>query len=114
MEDKHFQLLFTRLQEISTQAIKDVSTMDADDLVVFVDQRADLVRELEPYLSLATPRDKQLINRMLEDEQVLVARMYELKNEASDWLQNRNTVRVQQSAYQQSYSIDSLFIDYRK
>jgi hypothetical protein len=114
MEDKHFQLLFTELQEISAQAIRDISKMDTDDLVAFVDQREEIVRALQPYLSLISVSDKQKIDKMLQDEQVIVNRMNELKNEAGEWLQNRGTVRVQQNAYQQSFSIDSLFIDHRK
>ncbi|MEK5025613.1 hypothetical protein [Paenibacillus sp. FSL M7-1046] len=114
MEDKHFQLLFTELQRISAQAISDISAMDTDELVAFVERKEEIVSAMKPYLSLISSKDKQIIDQMLKDEQVIVDRMYELKNEAGEWLQNLSTVRVQQNAYKQSFSIDSLFIDHRK
>lgn len=114
MEGKQFHLLFTELQEVSVQAIRDISVMNSDDLVAFVNRREEIVEAMKPYLNMISSEDKQIIEQMLQDEKVIVNRMYELKNEAGEWLQNLGTVRVQQNAYQQSFTIDSLFIDHRK
>ncbi|MNJ04454.1 hypothetical protein D3C73_1652300 [compost metagenome] len=69
---------------------------------------------MEPYRTSITDGDRQVIAEILDNEKVIVGRMHAIKKEAGDWLQNLGTVRVQHNAYQQSFSIDSLFIDWRK
>ncbi|KWX73796.1 hypothetical protein AMQ84_22360 [Paenibacillus riograndensis] len=114
MAPNNFDILFAELQVISAQAIKDIAIMDEDDLTAFVDRREKIVDAMKPFLPMISAETKQLIEQMLQDEKVIVNRMHELKNEAGEWLQNLGTVRIQQNAYHQSFSIDSLFIDHRK
>lgn len=114
MEDRHFQLLFEELRELSSQTVRDIAVLDTDELVAFVERREEIVVAMKPYLTLISDKDKEIIKQMLIDERVILDKMHGLKNEAGEWLQNLGSVRVQQSAYQQSFSIDSLFIDHRK
>ncbi|MBW4081661.1 hypothetical protein [Paenibacillus sp. S150] len=114
MEDRHFEQLLEELRELSSQTVRDIAVLDTDELVDFVERREEIVVAMKPYLALMSDAAKEIIKQMLVDERVILDRMYQLKNEAGEWLQNLGNVRVQQNAYQQSYSIDSLFIDHRK
>ncbi|WP_238807886.1 hypothetical protein [Paenibacillus sp. EKM212P] len=69
---------------------------------------------MQPYQPSLTENDKQKIRGILSNDSVILQRMHVLKDEAGHWMEKRGAIRVQQHAYQQAYSVDSLFIDHRK
>ncbi len=88
--------------------------MNEDELVEFVEEKGEIVHKLLPFRDHATLADKQTIVELIEQEQGIVIRMNEIKEEAASWLSRREMIRSQSNAYNSSYSMDSLFIDHRR
>ncbi|QLG38202.1 hypothetical protein HW560_08755 [Paenibacillus sp. E222] len=106
--------LVNKYSLLSNHTIVNLSELDEEQLLNYSEQRESIVNEIGSYRSLLTDDMKAEIKQLLIGERVIVERMLAIKNEAAAWLEKRENIRSQQNAYQQSYSSDSLFIDYRK
>lgn len=114
MERDSLNTLLAELNLLSQQVLEKLYELDEDGLVAFVDRRAEIVDEMSAYRAHITEQDKEQIRQILEQEQFILHRMQAIREEAGGWLSNQGAIRVQQNAYQQTYAIDSLFIDHRK
>ncbi|WP_025678747.1 hypothetical protein [Paenibacillus massiliensis] len=112
-DQEQLATLLEQYTGLSQRTIAEIRDMDEDQLLDFVEQREALVKQMEPFQSLVTTAMKSQIRQLLQDETVIVDRMQEIKDEAAEWLKKRSSIRSQQSAYQSSFSVDGVFIDYR-
>ncbi|MFM9279944.1 hypothetical protein [Paenibacillus jiagnxiensis] len=111
----HQQLenLIAKYVQLGQRIIAHVKELDENQLIEFVEQRDEIVKQMEPFQSAITDDLRRRIQEMLHNEKVIVERMQEIKQEAAEWLERRGNIRSQQSAYQRSYTIGGSFIDYR-
>ncbi|MGF9699800.1 hypothetical protein [Paenibacillus sp. MABNR03] len=100
--------------QLSHSTIANILELNEDQLLDYAERREYIVNEMKAYRSLITGEMKIKINELIIEERAIVERMLEIKNEASEWLEKRGSIKSQQIAYQQSYSASSAFIDYRK
>ncbi|MDM5281332.1 hypothetical protein QUF95_28625 [Paenibacillus silvae] len=111
----HEQLtgLLTKYAQLVAHTAAQVKDLNENQLLDFVDQRDVIAKEMEPLQSVITDKHRAQIQELLQTEVVILERMQDIKQEASEWLERRGNIRSQQSAYQRSYAIDGTFIDYR-
>jgi hypothetical protein len=114
MEANSIQDLIRVLKEMTIETTNQLSIIEEEELVAFVDRRQEIVYSMEKYRALLTEEDKQEIGLILDMDGSILKRMNELKDEAGSWMEKKGNIRIQQNAYQRAYSVDSLFIDHRK
>ncbi len=116
MEHERGQLsaLIDEWEGLVNQALERINELNEDELVEFVDQKAELVNKIMSFRNVVSEEDKQIISVLTQQEQAIVSRMEALKEDAAEWLSRRGMIRSQSQAYNNSYSMDSLFIDRRK
>ncbi|MEC0183493.1 hypothetical protein P4H61_18540 [Paenibacillus peoriae] len=114
MADSNMQVLLEELQHRTEAVLSNLINLSEEEFEQFADQRQRIVEQMQSFLPLITENDKQKIRDILSHDSVILQRMHELKDEAGHWMEKRGAIRVQQHAYQKSYSVDSLFIDHRK
>lgn len=87
-----------------------------EQLEAFVDERQVIVNGLLEQFSIqpASKTEKIEIERLLGNDQEIVARMNVLRLEAQDWLHKRGQAKTQRNAYESSYTPDSFLMDKKK
>ncbi|WP_413374354.1 hypothetical protein [Paenibacillus taichungensis] len=113
-DQEKLQVFVNEYSQLSHSTIANISELNEDQLLDYVEQREYIVNEMKAYRSLITDEMKTRINELIIEESIIVERMLKIKDEASEWLEKRGNIRSQQNAYQQPYSANSAFIDYRK
>ncbi|NGZ76116.1 hypothetical protein [Saccharibacillus alkalitolerans] len=106
--------LLNELQSITEDAISRLNTMDSDELELLANRREELVLSIEEYRNSINEENREQIAYILSFDMTILKRMLFLKNEAGEWMHKQGAIRTQQSAYQNAYSLDSMFIDHRK
>ncbi|MDY8044719.1 hypothetical protein ACYCSE_06685 [Paenibacillus sp. SEL1] len=114
MADPNMQVLLEELQHKTEAVLVNLLNLNEEEFEQFADQRQRIVEQMQPYQLSLTEHDKQKIRNILSHDSIILQRMQALKDEAGHWMEKRGAIRVQQHAYQQAYSVDSLFIDHRK
>lgn len=109
--------LVKRLELATADVVMGLDTMEFQQLESFVNEREDIIAQMMQ--SNMLEQDKvRLKNRVvdtLKHDAVIVARMNELKNEASVHLAKLQASRVHRNGYESSYSdTSSMFLDSRK
>ena len=107
--------LLLQLKQLTVEMMDKLDRATAEDFVQFVEKREiyiQKVREMEPEQA---DREKyaQLVKEILQYDQPIMARMNELKQEASAELIKIGQSRVQKQAYNMNYAAESAFIDRR-
>jgi hypothetical protein len=114
MAESNMQVLLEELQHKTEAVLSNLLNLSEEEFEQFADQRQCIVEQMQSFQLSITENDKQKIRDILSNDSVILQRMHVLKDEAGHWMEKRGAIRVQQHAYQQAYSIDSLFIDHRK
>lgn len=112
--DSDLNQLLDELETITNIVVGNLLNMVEEDFEQFVSKRQDIVEQLEPFRSLMNDIDKQRIRAIIDHDPEILRRMHALKQEAGNWMEKRESIRVQQSAYQNAYNYDSMFIDHKK
>ncbi|SMF67489.1 hypothetical protein SAMN05661091_0351 [Paenibacillus uliginis N3/975] len=112
--DSELNQLLDELEHITNTVIDNLLNMDEEDFEQFVSKRQNIVEQLEPYRSIMNDTDKQKIRAIIDHDPEILEQMHALKQEAGNWMEKRESIRVQQNAYQHAYTYDSLFIDHKK
>lgn len=108
--------LILSLKQLTQAILECLPETSYEELESFVEERQSLVDSIaeEAAICRATPAQKQEINRILEQDNVILDRMNALRLEAQNWLQKRNQAKVQRSAYEAGYTPDSFLMDRKK
>ncbi|MGG4216669.1 hypothetical protein ABEW32_00420 [Paenibacillus jamilae] len=110
----NMQALLDELQHMTEAVLSNLLNLGEEEFEQFADQRQRIVEQMQSYQPSLTENDKQKIRDILSNDSIILQRMHVLKDEAGQWMEKRGAIRIQQHAYQQAYSVDSLFIDHRK
>lgn len=110
--------LITELEELTRQGLLDLSSMDYEQVDEFMDQRNLIVDEM---LKMVPSLREKIIYRgrikaVLSHDQAFIARMTELKDEASLQLTKLDKGRTQRNAYDMdsAYDVGSVLFDKKK
>lgn len=92
-----------------------VHTADYEMLVEFVDEREDLTSELAELSREVSFTTSQSLRRddLLHKSDILLRRMIELRQEASDFMERRSQFKQMKSMYESAYAAESILFDKR-
>ncbi|MGG1615998.1 hypothetical protein [Paenibacillus sp. NRS-1781] len=104
------------MEEVTQQFINRLNETSYEEVEQFVELRQMKVDKLLSHLhnQSLTPEQKQKLESILNHDELIGQRMQFLKNEAKDWLVQRNMAKAQRNAYESSYTPDSILMDKRK
>lgn len=108
--------LLLALEKLSQSVVEQLDHISYEELVAFVDLRQPILDEMSAIISTESLRQdqKERIQVLLRNDALVEARMRAFKQEASDWLRQRDAAKVQRSAYETNYAMDSILMDKRK
>ncbi|MEK4363621.1 hypothetical protein MKX68_14230 [Paenibacillus sp. FSL M8-0212] len=108
--------LLSQLSELTQSFIKDLEIQDSDHVEQFVQERELLVQQLHEVLDVEEMSDmqKEALKKVLAYDKIIEQRMSSLKNEAQEWLLQRNTAKTQRTVYESKYASESYLMDKRK
>lgn len=102
------------IQELESSILKIVNKIDSvqfEELVAFTDKRERLVENIMKFKDVLTQEEKEKLKGLGKFDADILKKMNLLKVEASEWLLKQGTIQEQKSAYNASYTPDSLFFD---
>ncbi|USB32830.1 flagellar protein FliT [Paenibacillus sp. YPG26] len=108
--------LIEELKSLTESIVARLQFTSYEELEDFVAERQRIIDELNR-LKDSTPFnsfEREQLEEILRADSVILMRMEVLKNEASDWLQQRGQAKVQRNAYETAYTPDSILMDRRK
>ncbi|MBJ6361936.1 hypothetical protein ACFOQM_11630 [Paenibacillus sp. GCM10012307] len=108
--------LIAGLEQLNEEIMPNLNEASYEALSEFVEVRQEIIDEMARMIA-ETPLNEAQKNRILQIQQTedsIRMRMFELKNEATDWLRNREQVKIQHKAYENSYAQDSVLMDRKK
>ncbi|WP_340014615.1 hypothetical protein [Paenibacillus sp. FSL K6-1318] len=106
----------SQLQIKTNDILARLYDLEYEQLESFTEVRQEIVDQLIEHFSQeqASEHEKAIINRLLEKDQEILARMNMLRLEAQDWLHKRGQAKVQRNAYEAGYTPDSFLMDRKK
>ncbi|RXZ83489.1 hypothetical protein EBB07_06685 [Paenibacillaceae bacterium] len=108
--------LITRLENHNEEILLNLSETSYEALSEFVEMRQEIIDEMARIIAEHPLSEAQQnrIHQIQQSEESIRIRMFELKNEAADWLRNREQVKTQRKAYENVYAADSILMDRKK
>jgi hypothetical protein len=106
--------LLQSLQQITQEVLSNLEQIKFEHLETFVEHREQIIIQLQAAGQSLDDKEKKLIEDILQHDVVIMARMQQLKDEASYGINKIDRARVQSSAYYAEYTPDSIFFDRRK
>lgn len=108
--------LIAELEDWTQLVIQNLNNIDYEELNRLVNQRQELVDRLNDALAAQIPAgpQKKRILTVLQQDSKIVDQMQKLKDEAADWLRQRNHAKAQRNVYEIGYTPDSILMDRRK
>ncbi|UNK18061.1 hypothetical protein MNQ98_27220 [Paenibacillus sp. N3/727] len=108
--------LILNLEKLSQSVLEQLDQTTYEELVAFVESRQPILDEMSVIISngALSQHQRDRIQKLLHNDMLIEARMRSLKQEASDWLRQRDAAKIQRNAYESAYSVDSLLMDQRK
>lgn len=105
-----------QLENLTKNTLSSLYNLDFEQLEAFIEERQVVVDQLLQHFSdtQASEREKEVIQRLVEQDSEILARMNTLRLEAQDWLHKRGQAKVQRNAYEAGYTPDSFLMDKRK
>jgi hypothetical protein len=104
------------LEELTSGIAARLLEADYEELAQFVDKRDLIIGQLQSQVELGASLAgyKPRLQAILAHDQAIMARMFELKNEAADGLAKLDQGKRQKNAYETAYAPDSYFFDKKK
>ncbi|MCM3786004.1 hypothetical protein M3231_23890 [Neobacillus mesonae] len=108
--------LINELERLTSEFLIRINEVSYEEVENFVEGRQKFVDSIlaEAVQDRMDAEDEQRLKVLLSKDEIIVNKMVELKQEAQDWLQQRNRIKAQRNAYENPYSADSLLLDRRK
>lgn len=105
-----------KLEELTQQMLLGLETSSYEEMEQFTDTREQIVTTLTLYFGKhpSTEEDKKRIEHVLSFDALIRERMDVLKNEAAQWLVQRNQSKTQRNAYETAYMPEAYLMDSRK
>ncbi|MDR6720307.1 hypothetical protein [Paenibacillus sp. 2003] len=109
-------ILLQQLLDLTLNFTDELNTKASEDMEYFVNERQDLVQQLRLIMDVQKMDDlqKEELKRILTYDVMIQERMLSVKNEAQEWLLQRNLAKTQRSIYENKYATESYLMDKRK
>ncbi|PNQ84995.1 hypothetical protein DXC69_06885 [Paenibacillus polymyxa] len=106
----------SQLEQLTQQFILRLNETNYEEVEIFVEVRQMKVDQLVNALenSPMTEEQKMKLESILSYDALIDQRMQSLKQEAQNWLVQRNIAKSQRNAYESNYTPDSFLMDRRK
>ncbi|MEE4563299.1 hypothetical protein [Paenibacillus polymyxa] len=106
----------SQLEQLTQQFILRLNETNYEEVEIFVEVRQMKVDQLVNALenSPMTEEQKMKLEYILSYDALIDQRMQSLKQEAQNWLVQRNIAKSQRNAYESNYTPDSFLMDRRK
>lgn len=101
----------SQLEDATLSLVSRINEVDYEELLAFAEQREELVERIIPLKESFADQDRNRLKDLSKYDTMILDRMDYFKKEASQWLLNRGTIKDQRSAYNSSYTPDSMFFD---
>lgn len=108
--------LICSLEQLTYSMVQELEVSDYSELSAFVEQRqflVDAITELS-HTNALSHQDIERLREVVKADQLIEMRMTYLKQEASDWLNQRQNSKVQRGAYENRFYGESILMDYKK
>ncbi|MFE4712070.1 hypothetical protein ACFRAM_14470 [Paenibacillus sp. NPDC056722] len=102
-----------QLEQITLQLIESIDQSTSEQLAEFAELREQLVFSIEESNDSLTTELKHRISTLSEFDHIILSKMNQFKQDASDWLSKQGAIKVQKNAYNSSYAVNSMFIDWK-
>ncbi|WP_151259635.1 hypothetical protein [Paenibacillus polymyxa] len=104
------------MEQLTQQFILRLNETNYEEVEIFVEVRQMKVDQLLNTLenSPMTEEQKMKLESILSYDALIDQRMQSLKQEAQNWLVQRNIAKSQRNAYESNYTPDSFLMDRRK
>ncbi|WP_330706240.1 hypothetical protein [Paenibacillus polymyxa] len=104
------------MEQLTQQFILRLNETNYEEVEIFVEVRQMKVDQLVNALenSPMTEEQKMKLESILSYDALIDQRMQSLKQEAQNWLVQRNIAKSQRNAYESNYTPDSFLMDRRK
>ncbi|MEJ3718791.1 hypothetical protein WGM54_12290 [Paenibacillus polymyxa] len=108
--------VLSQLEQLTQQFILRLNETNYEEVEIFVEVRQMKVDQLVNALgnSSMTEEQKMKLESILGYDALIDQRMQSLKQEAQNWLVQRNIAKSQRNAYESNYTPDSFLMDRRK
>jgi hypothetical protein len=109
--------LLLRLEKLSNDLLVHFQTVTFEELTDFMESREELFEEFDQLKVLPSDKDKfrELVNRIVSLDPVIIAKMEQLKKEAERELNKVSSGRTQKNAYDGDHHMaDGIFFDQKK
>lgn len=108
--------LIDSLEQLTYNMVQDLNVSDYEALSVFIEQRQTIVDAITELSHTHALRDQDLdrLREVVKTDDLIEKRMTVLKEEASDWLHQRQISKAQRGAYESRFYGESILMDYRK
>ncbi|WP_018887601.1 hypothetical protein [Paenibacillus massiliensis] len=100
-----------QLVKLTAQLVERIDYSTYEELSEFSEERERLVQHIAQCQATLTPSDKQHIVELQVHDEIILGRMSSLKSDAGEWLIKQEAIKGQKSAYNASYTPDSMFFD---
>lgn len=105
------QEYISQLENATLSLVSRINEVDYEELLSFAEQREELVERIISLMESFADQDRNRLKDLTKYDSMILDRMEHFKSEASQWLLNRGTIKDQRSAYNSSYTPDSMFFD---
>ncbi|KAF6656834.1 hypothetical protein ACT3XG_22645 [Paenibacillus polymyxa] len=108
--------VLSQLEQLTQQFILRLNETNYEEVEIFVEVRQMKVDQLVNALENLpmTEEQKMKLESILSYDALIDQRMQSLKQEAQNWLVQRNIAKSQRNAYESNYTPDSFLMDRRK
>ncbi|WP_052833338.1 hypothetical protein [Paenibacillus polymyxa] len=108
--------VLSQLEQLTQQFILRLNETNYEEVEIFVEVRQMKVDQLVNALenSPMAEEQKMKLESILSYDALIDQRMQSLKQEAQNWLVQRNIAKSQRNAYESNYTPDSFLMDRRK
>ncbi|WP_059041709.1 hypothetical protein [Paenibacillus rubinfantis] len=102
------------LEQLTLHVVQQIHQISYEELADFSDHREELANLILPLKDSLDDQDRNRLLNLRKYDEMILSRMAQYKEEASDWLLKRGNIKNQTSAYNVGYTPDSMFFDYKK
>lgn len=102
------------LVEITENFVSHLAEVNQEEVELLIERRQHICDKLfseSNHIEGLNDIQKSLLSNILSADKLILPKMYELRNDASEWLERNNQIKRQKAAYLSSYAVDSFFID---
>ncbi len=100
-----------QLEQLVLNLVKKIGQIHFGELVTFTDEREKIIQLIMENQESLTKEDKNRLRKLSKFDAGILSKMDYFKLEASQWLLKRGLIQEQKSAYNASYTPESIFFD---